>query len=195
MEYISNEGAKVLHDRCVNLAEKNNIPIEALSTFTNCSGTNIGNISTNNTNQDNNIEDNELKCIIKNDNILLVKVTTSKSEDLLKRIINENMNFKNLSINNKEVLFTIRKEDKDILEKILNKYNCKFETKHISQISIVGAGISYNQVKLKEILNLLSNITNKIILISINAYKITFLYNSIVTNNELNEIHNKIFKK
>ena len=43
MSYISGEGAKVLHDRCVELAEKYNMPIIAASTFNKNKGTEIAN--------------------------------------------------------------------------------------------------------------------------------------------------------
>jgi len=40
---ISSEGAKVLHNRCVEIGEKYNIPIISKSTFSNDSGTIINN--------------------------------------------------------------------------------------------------------------------------------------------------------
>src|SRR5699024_4234520 len=41
MSYISGEGAKVLHDRCVELAERYNMPIITASTFNTNKGTRI----------------------------------------------------------------------------------------------------------------------------------------------------------
>ena len=55
MSYISGEGAKVLHDRCVELAEKYNMPIIAASTFNSNIGTKISN----------SMEDTVIKSIIK----------------------------------------------------------------------------------------------------------------------------------
>lgn len=54
---ISNEGAKVLHNRCVEIADKYNIPISARSTFENANGTVINNSS--------NIEGAYVKSIVK----------------------------------------------------------------------------------------------------------------------------------
>ncbi len=54
---IASEGAKVLHNRCVEIGEKFKIPIIAKSTFNNKPGTVISNI----------IEENTIKSIVKND--------------------------------------------------------------------------------------------------------------------------------
>ena len=55
---LSNEGAKVLHNRCIEIGEKYNIPIITKSTFNNNYGTVISNQK---------IEANEIKSIIKKD--------------------------------------------------------------------------------------------------------------------------------
>ena len=56
---IANEGAKVLHNRCVEIGERYEIPIVAKSTFNNNSGTVINN----------KIEGGYVKNIVKNDNV------------------------------------------------------------------------------------------------------------------------------
>ena len=55
---LANEGAKVLHNRCIEIGEKYNIPIITKSTFNNNYGTVISNQK---------IEKNEIKSIIKKD--------------------------------------------------------------------------------------------------------------------------------
>ena len=64
---IANEGAKVLHNRCVEVGEKFKIPIVAKSTFNNNEGTVINN----------KIEGSYVKNIVKNDNIQFVHITSS----------------------------------------------------------------------------------------------------------------------
>ena len=58
MLQLSNEGAKVLHNRCIEIGEKYNIPIITKSTFNDNYGTVISNQK---------IEKNEIKSIIKKD--------------------------------------------------------------------------------------------------------------------------------
>ena len=57
MKELSNEGAKVLHNRSVEIAEKFKISLETLSTFNNNAGTHISD----------NIEENSVKSIVKKD--------------------------------------------------------------------------------------------------------------------------------
>ena len=57
MQEISNEGAKVLHDRSVEIGEKFKIPIITKSTFNNKAGTVISDI----------IEENTVKSVVKKD--------------------------------------------------------------------------------------------------------------------------------
>lgn len=57
MKEISNEGAKVLHNRCIEIGEKFKIPIITKSTFNNKPGTVISDI----------IEENTIKSIVKKD--------------------------------------------------------------------------------------------------------------------------------
>ena len=75
MQDISNEGAKVLHNRCVEIGKRFNIPIITKSTFNNRPGSVIND----------KIEDTKVKSIVKNDNIILV---TAKQEMYTPRMIN-----------------------------------------------------------------------------------------------------------
>ena len=65
---ISNEGAKVLHNRCVEIGKKFNIPIIAKSTFTEDNGTIINN----------KIESQKIKSLVKNDELLSVQIIGKK---------------------------------------------------------------------------------------------------------------------
>ena len=93
MKEISNEGAKVLHNRCVEIGEKFKIPIITKSTFNNKPGTVISDI----------IEENTLKSIVKKDvsQISIIGNGIIKNIDNIKKllnIINEN-NLEILEIN------------------------------------------------------------------------------------------------
>ena len=61
---MSGEGAKVLHNRCVEIGKKFNIPIVCKSTFNNNEGTTISD----------KIEESTVKSIVKNDKILYVNI-------------------------------------------------------------------------------------------------------------------------
>ncbi len=112
---ISNEGAKVLHNRCVEIGEKFKIPIITKSTFNNKPGTIISDI----------IEENTVKSIVKKDlsRIAIVGNGIIRNIDKVKEILNiisenklEILEF-NVSENKISILFKNIVDD-EILEKI-----------------------------------------------------------------------------
>ena len=141
---IANEGAKVLHNRCVELSEKFQVPIVSRSTFNENKGTIINN----------KLEGESVKSIVKNDNLLYVHIT---SKDIAKDnfnifynyLIKKELEIKNL-INNSEdnlnISFTIPKEKHNKLIKIFEEEFSKIIIKiiEISRISIIGNGILSN---------------------------------------------------
>lgn len=179
MSISSNEGAKVLHDRCVELAEKYNLPIIAGSTFSNENGTIISNDT---------VEKNEIKSIIQNDNIVYVTV----NEDVLEKLLKNDIKFGEYIVEKDKIHFTILKDVKDKLIKVLK--NIKVETIDTTKISIIGIGISNNSSILKEIIPTIENIRDNIISIDVSAYKISIQFNKIVDKKYLNEIHKKLIK-
>ena len=94
MSEISNEGARVLHNRCIEIAERYKIPIITKSTFNNKPGTVISDI----------IEDNTIKSIVKKDvsRISVVGYGMSSKDEILGKII-EIANQNNLEIFNIDI--------------------------------------------------------------------------------------------
>ena len=80
MLQLSSEGAKVLHGRCVEIAEKYKIPIITKSTFNNKAGTVISDI----------IEENTVKSIVKKEisRISIVGTGIVRNIELIKEVLN-----------------------------------------------------------------------------------------------------------
>ena len=81
MREISGEGAKVLHNRCVTIAEKYNVPIETKSTFNNKEGTLISN----------KFEQKTIKSIVRNNNLSRISIIgygCSYNNEILNKIFN-----------------------------------------------------------------------------------------------------------
>lgn len=80
MESLSSEGAKVLHDRCVEIGEKYNVPIITQSTFNDNPGTVITH----------KLENSGVKSIIKKDisRISIIGYGISSKDEVLKKILN-----------------------------------------------------------------------------------------------------------
>ena len=118
MMEISSEGAKVLHNRCIEIGEKFKIPIITKSTFNNKAGTIISDI----------IEDNTIKSIIQKDisRISIVGNGIIRNYDLVKKILNliENNKLEMLEFNVSESKISI------IFKNIIDE--CFLDTLHQS---------------------------------------------------------------
>ena len=144
---ISNEGAKVLHNRCVEIGKKFNIPIIAKSTFKEDEGTVVNN----------KIESQTIKSLVKNDNLITLKI---KSDCI------NYMSTYNLFIKNEIMPIEFIHESTGIkglfnssdLNKINNLINTNLKgyeilIYNISRISIIGYGISNDTQIIKQITN------------------------------------------
>lgn len=185
MSYISGEGAKVLHDRCVELAEKYDMPIIAASTFNSNKGTRVSS----------KMEDTVIKSIIKNDNILLVKIEKEeKPYKLINKLIYNNIKIGKYTINKDKIEFTINKSDRAKLEKILDNKVLKFKMDAVTKISIVGSGISNHSEILQKAIEVFEDINQNILELDVSACKISILFDRIIDIQYLNELHNKLLK-
>lgn len=183
MSYISGEGAKVLHDRCVELAEKYDMPIIAASTFNSNIGTTI----------ENNMEDTTIKSIIKNDNILVIELENMlKPYELIGEIINKNIKIGKYHINKDKVVFTINKSDRAVVENMLDNQEESVSITPVTKISIVGSGISNHMEIFKKVIDILESVEKDIVDIDVSACKISVLFNKIIDIKYLNELHKEL---
>ena len=191
---IANEGAKVLHNRCVELSEKFKIPIVAKSTFNDNEGTVINNT----------LEGEYVKSIVKNDNLLYVHIT---SKEILKNnfnmfynyLIKNELEIKNL-VNSSEkymdISFTIPKEKHNKLITILEERfsNIVIKLVEISRISIIGNGILSNNKVLNSTMEIIEKNNLEIISMEINENKISVIFKNIIPDELLEELHKKLIK-
>lgn len=115
MSEISNEGAKVLHNRCIEIAEKYKIPIITKSTFNNKPGTVISDI----------IEENTIKSIVKKDlsRISIIGNGIIRNMDVIRAILNiiekEKLEMLQFEVFQSKITITFKQlVDDKILEKI-----------------------------------------------------------------------------
>ena len=113
---VSSEGAKVLHNRCIEIGDKFNIPIITESTFNNEKGSIISN----------KIEENSVKSIVKKEisRISIVGNGVSRNIYLIKNILNiidtEKLDILNFEVSESKISITF----KNIIEdKILNIFH------------------------------------------------------------------------
>lgn len=186
---IANEGAKVLHNRCIEVGQKYHVPIITKSTFNNKPGTLL---------QDK-MEDTNVKSIVKNDDIILVnmKYETYSPElfyKLFSLILKNNLDanyFMNHSAHNTQISFTIKAPMLSKFQNLLETELKAFDTTYsnISRIAIVGHGIKNDNTILKKIMEVLELNELEIIELEVNESKIGILFNNRISNSVLEQLH------
>lgn len=186
---ISNEGAKVLHNRCIEIGSKFNIPIIAKSTFKDDEGTIV----------DNKIEDQKVKSLVKNDNLLTIQIEKKNDNllDIYGKILKCNvMPIEYIDTNN-EVRILINSNELNKIEHIikndLEQYTVNIIP--ISRISIIGYGITNDNNILKKVYDEALNLKDYIRKIEVNNGKIRATFNTIISNEILEKLHNILVSK
>ena len=191
---ISSEGAKVLHNRCVEIAERFKIPIITKSTFNNKSGTVINN----------KIEGSAVKSIVKNDEITFVsarcdKYTLELFDTIYRKLLENGIQAKNL-INNStyslDLSFYIKSSSFNkfayLLETDLSMLDCTYY--NVTKISIIGNGIMNNNEILSKTLNIININKLEILNIDVNESKIAIIMKNVVPNAVLEQLHSELIK-
>ena len=191
---ISSEGAKVLHNRCVEIAERYNIPIITKSTFNNKPGTTI----------DDKIEGSTVKSIVKNDDITFVsakcdKYTLELFDKIYRTLLDNGIQVKNL-INNStyslDLSFYIKNSMFNkfayLLETDLSMLDCTYY--NVTRISIIGHGIMNNNSILTDTLDIINNNKCEILNIDVNEMKISVILKNVVANTVLEQLHKKLIR-
>lgn len=186
---LSNEGAKVLHNRCVEIAQKYNVLIETGSTFNNNVGTQINN----------KIEESCVKSIVKNDNLILI---TLEHEKYNINIVNEiyfillsngiiPIGMINNSYNELSLGFIIKSSDlikcKRLLESLSHEYILSYI--EISKISFVGYGIMNNDDIMKKVIKIVNNNSIEVLTIQLEECKLSITTKERVSDALIKELH------
>lgn len=217
MENASSEGAKVLCERSISLADKYNMKIIAKSTFNDNEGTVISNKMDDNNGKENgtsnsiqvqspNLERSDnyletgmehynLEMCIKNDKLFkadLCDVDCEKLNIILSKINKQNIKIKNLSMPSKNnVIFIVNEYFKNDIKNIFEGENINAKFTKISEISFIGTGISNNGEILSSLYKTLEknkyNIMNDVLNFEMHANVISIFFNKIISNDVLND--------
>ena len=189
---LSNEGAKVLHNRCVEIAQKYNVLIETGSTFNNNVGTKINN----------KLEESAVKSIVKNDDLFLITLKYENyNADMLNKLCFSLLansiiptNMINNSINSFNISFTIKTSElskfQELLENEFNKFTSAFT--NISRISLVGYGIANNEKIIKKALEIFNINSVDIFSMQVEECKLSIMTKEKVSNKLLEQLHHEL---
>lgn len=200
---LSSMGAKVLHNRCVEIGKKYNLPIIVKSTFEKQSD---GTIVT-----DSYMEDLTISGVTKDDHIARISVMGLENKigrtynvfklladndinvDVIVQSFGENVN-KNLS-------FSIKTSDLEDAVKILNDHINEIGAREIryfdnlSKISIIGVGIANKTGVAADMFEALYENNINMHMISTSEIKISVLVDREDSNKAVNAIHKKFYDK
>ena len=191
---LSNEGAKVLQNRCVEIADKYDVLIETGSTFNNNVGTKICR----------KIEESTVKSIVKNDNLFLINLKHDNyNQDIFNDVyflLLENdiipSNIINNSINSFNISFTIKASDlgkfQELLESKLKEYSSFFT--NISRISLVGYGIMNNKDIMKKTIEIFNINSIDIFSVELEECKLSIMTKEKINNKLLEQLHHELIK-
>ena len=185
---MSGEGAKVLHNRCVEIGQKFDIPIVCKSTFNDNEGTTVSN----------KIEESKVKSIVKNDKILYVNIKlNNRYMNILNTLTENGIIIDTFIHHNSYIVFTTKLDNefkvKNILENDLNLSNIEY--KNISKISIIGYGIKNNCSVTKNTLDVINKYNLNLVNFELTESKLALLFDKIVDDNIIGLIHDSIFVK
>lgn len=192
MQEIADSGAKVLHNRCIQLGKKFNCDIVAKSTFSNQGGTKICK----------KIESAEVKSITKNEKLVTIKMEKATPIDdkevytIYQSLLENNIIAEAFQKENNEVKFRTEKAEQNKVRELLEKQfpYCEMTQEILSKLTIVGYGIIQDNQVLSQTIEILKKHNIEIIDIHLTQSKIEILAKQIDTD-VVEEIHKKLITK
>lgn len=138
---LAEDGAKVIHPRAIEIAQRSNIILKIKNTLNNCKGT----VIKNNEIQDNGSPERDFKNVVTSitykKNRVQIIIYTNKDDICLfmEEISNNKVNIDLINFFTDRKVFTIDMKDLDILKHILNKHHYKYEIiSNCCKISVIG---------------------------------------------------------
>ena len=201
---LSSMGAKVLHNRCVEIGKKYNVPIYVKSTFKkNDEGTLVKNI-------EKNLEDLVINGVTKDDYIS--RITLIGLENKIGRtyevfkLLSDNLINVDVIVQSfgehitKDIAFTVKMNDLQRTLKVLEENKDRLNVKEIlhcenlSKISIIGVGIANKPGVAAEMFEALYENNINMHMVSTSEIKISVLVNYTDAELAVQAIHKKFFK-
>lgn len=195
-------GAKVLHNRSVEMAKKYRVNLEVLSSFTGNSGTIVKEVVKN-------MENSHVSGVAKDKNIARLALVGLKNEPgvafrifslLARNNVNVDIILQSIGRGEeKDISFTVARNDVDLAKRLLeeDKDDLGFESISVSdkiaKVSIVGAGMVANPGVAAEMFEALYNAGININMISTSEIKVSVLVDENDADRAVQVVHDKFF--
>lgn len=192
MQEIADAGAKVLHNRCIQIGKKFGNDIIAKSTFTDEGGTRVCK----------GIETRDVKSIVKNDGLITVimnkkeGVTNEEGYKVYNTLLRENIIVEWFEKDSDSFKFRIKKAELNKTQKLLDSKFSEYEIEleDFIKLSIVGYGIIQDNVILNQTMDLLKEYNVEVIKVSLSQSKIEIVVDDI-SSETMDILHKKLIRK
>lgn len=194
MQEIADAGAKVLHNRCIQISKKFGSDIIAKSTFSDEGGTTVCK----------GIETTEVKSLIKNSDLVKIEMTGKLEEinsnvelEICQKLCQNHITieaFQNQNEKQHIVTFRMPKAELNKVQNLLENEFPQYEVRQypVIKLSIVGYGITQDEKVLSNVILLLKKYQLKIENINLAQAKIEVLLQTEIDNKMLKELHEKL---
>lgn len=191
MQEIADAGAKVLHNRCIQIGQKFNCNIIAKSTFTDEGGTTVCQ----------KIESAKVKSIVKNETLIEITIKNEneiKADEFTK--IYQTMLSKNIIVekfekgkDDKTITFILPKAEQNKVQELLEESYSNYDIRQnsIVKLAIVGYGITQDNKILNKVIEVLNKENISIKDISLTQSKIEIILEEI-ENSVVQKLHEKL---
>lgn len=188
---LASMGAKVLHNRAVEVAKNNNVTLMSGSSFSDVEGTYVKQIES--------IDTNNIKGITGYRNIDVV--TLENFEDNVSKlyeILGENsITTDMIHFINKSVIFSIKKNDRNDVERLINQNfkNAKIKIfEDYAKLSIVGLGLMSNPKVISEVFKTIEENKVKVYFVNTSELKISMVIDKDNLDRITNILHERLIK-
>ncbi len=192
MQEIADAGAKVLHNRCIQIGKKFGNDIIAKSTFTDEGGTRVCK----------GIETRDVKSIVKNDGLITVimnkksGVTNAEGYIIYNALLQQNIIVEWFERDSDSFKFRIKKAELNKVQKLLDSKFTQYEIEleDFVKLTIVGYAITQDNVILNQTMDILKEYNVEVIKISLTQSKIEIVVDDIDLET-MDALHKKLIRK
>ena len=192
MQEIADAGAKVLHNRCIQIGKKFGIDIIAKSTFTDEGGTRVCK----------GIETREVKSIVKNEALLIIslrkngEITKKDEYQIYQDLLEKNIIVEWFERCKHTFKFRIKKSELNKVQELLDsKYSeYRISQKQLVKLNIIGYGIIQDNKVLMQTTNILKEHNVNILNVNLSQARIEIIADEI-ENGLVDILHKKLIKK
>ncbi len=186
---MSSLGAKILHNRSVELAKNHNLELDVRSSFSHRPGTRVK--------EEVNVEREAVRGIACDDSILLIKIKQYDDDvyDIISILEKNNIVISAISINkisqNENEISLVVPKDRISDVKLLLDFKQYVIKDHVTKVSVIGAGLMSNPMVLSKLFKVLSENNIKQHLILTGEITISIIVDSNEAVNIMNELHDE----